>query len=287
MSRDNRLVPAAGPRSPHTGHAGGANGLAMHFCRRCGRTSRRVGERVEANRHCSSASSDSTPHADANASDGSSSHSASWLKAMKASAVVAGGSTWRAADLGVRLCRGKIDGTAAARDAATMDGCAPLPRAVRHHHRTRTGAAANATAAPLRSCATLSHCTARLWHHHRARDRTRPRNAQTLTPAHLAPRHLLKICARLAAVLDISQLLQTGLDRKSLETLVGLTECGVNPEALASVGKELRRELPARAAEEAWPQAPAAARPDVDEVARRTSLALVLGSNSSYGYTRR
>ena len=27
---------------------------------------------------------------------------------------------------------------------------------------------------------------------------------------------------------DISQLLQTGLDRKSLETLVGLTECGVN-----------------------------------------------------------
>ena len=53
----------------------------------------------------------------------------------------------------------------------------------------------------------------------------------------------LKNCARLAAVLfDISQLLQTGLDRKSLETLVGLTECGVNPEALASVVKELRRE---------------------------------------------
>ena len=60
-------------------------------------------------------------------------------------------------------------------------------------------------------------------------------------------------CARLAAVLfDISQLLQTGLDRKSLETLVGLTECGVNPEALASVVKELRRESAAlRAAEEA------------------------------------
>lgn len=51
---------------------------------------------------------------------------------------------------------------------------------------------------------------------------------------------------------DISQLLQTGLDRKSLETLVGLTECGVNPEALASVVKELRRESAAlRAAEEA------------------------------------
>ena len=63
----------------------------------------------------------------------------------------------------------------------------------------------------------------------------------------------LKNCARRAAVLfDISQLLQTGLDRKSLETLVGLTECGVNPEALASVVKELRRESAAlRAAEEA------------------------------------
>ena len=60
-------------------------------------------------------------------------------------------------------------------------------------------------------------------------------------------------CARRAAVLfDSSQLLQTGLDRKSLETLVGLTECGVNPEALASVVKELRRESAAlRAAEEA------------------------------------
>ena len=67
------------------------------------------------------------------------------------------------------------------------------------------------------------------------------------------PIALLKFCARRAAVLfDISQLLQTGLDRKSLETLVGLTECGVNPEALASVVKELRRESAAlRAAEEA------------------------------------
>ena len=98
-------------------------------------------------------------------------------------------------------------------------------------------------------------------HHRRARDRGIAHALSRLpTWPHHRPSYsktpilLLKNCvARLAAVLfDISQLLQTGLDRKSLETLVGLTECGVNPEALASVVKELRRESAAlRAAEEA------------------------------------
>ena len=41
---------------------------------------------------------------------------------------------------------------------------------------------------------------------------------------------------------DISPLLQTGLDRETLSILVDLTESGVNPEALATVVKELRRE---------------------------------------------
>ncbi|KAL1523981.1 hypothetical protein AB1Y20_018896 [Prymnesium parvum] len=41
---------------------------------------------------------------------------------------------------------------------------------------------------------------------------------------------------------DISQLLQTGLDREALSILVDLTETGVNPEALAAVVHELRRE---------------------------------------------
>ena len=45
-----------------------------------------------------------------------------------------------------------------------------------------------------------------------------------------------------AVLFDISRLLQTGLDREELSTLVGLTENGVNPEALATVVKELRRE---------------------------------------------
>ena len=46
----------------------------------------------------------------------------------------------------------------------------------------------------------------------------------------------------LDVLFDISQILHTGLDRETLEVLVGLTENGVNPEALATVVKELRRE---------------------------------------------
>jgi mitotic-spindle organizing protein 1 len=41
---------------------------------------------------------------------------------------------------------------------------------------------------------------------------------------------------------EISKILNTGLDRSTLSTLVGLCESGVNPEALAAVVKELRRE---------------------------------------------
>ncbi|CAM9478609.1 unnamed protein product [Choristocarpus tenellus] len=41
---------------------------------------------------------------------------------------------------------------------------------------------------------------------------------------------------------EISSILNTGLDRKTLRILVELIETGVNPEALAAVVKELRRE---------------------------------------------
>ncbi|CAN0256178.1 unnamed protein product [Discosporangium mesarthrocarpum] len=41
---------------------------------------------------------------------------------------------------------------------------------------------------------------------------------------------------------EISSILNTGLDRKTLSILVELVESGVNPEALAAVVKELRRE---------------------------------------------
>lgn len=45
----------------------------------------------------------------------------------------------------------------------------------------------------------------------------------------------------------ISQLLDTGLDKETLRILIGLVEAGVNPEALALIVKELRREAAALA----------------------------------------
>jgi Mitotic-spindle organizing gamma-tubulin ring associated len=44
---------------------------------------------------------------------------------------------------------------------------------------------------------------------------------------------------------EISQLLSTGLDMETLSLLISLCESGVNPEALANVVKELRREAAA------------------------------------------
>ena len=46
----------------------------------------------------------------------------------------------------------------------------------------------------------------------------------------------------LSALVEISKLLNTGLDPESLAICVKLCEAGVNPEALASVVQELRRE---------------------------------------------
>lgn len=43
-------------------------------------------------------------------------------------------------------------------------------------------------------------------------------------------------------VYEISQILDTGLDKETLSILVALVETGVNPEALAAVVRELRRE---------------------------------------------
>jgi mitotic-spindle organizing protein 1 len=43
----------------------------------------------------------------------------------------------------------------------------------------------------------------------------------------------------------ISRILDTGLDRETLRILIGLCEAGVNPEALAAIVKELRREAAA------------------------------------------
>jgi mitotic-spindle organizing protein 1 len=49
----------------------------------------------------------------------------------------------------------------------------------------------------------------------------------------------------LDTLFDISQLLNTQLDKETLATCVGMIESGVNPEALAAVIQELRREAAA------------------------------------------
>lgn len=70
----------------------------------------------------------------------------------------------------------------------------------------------------------------------------RPRPPSPPTPLAARATAAAHISSLVAVLFDISQLLQTGLDRETLSTLVGLTETGVNPEALAAVVKELRRE---------------------------------------------
>ena len=50
------------------------------------------------------------------------------------------------------------------------------------------------------------------------------------------------MCVCVVAVKEISDLLNTGLDSESLNICVQLLEAGVNPEALATVVKTLRRE---------------------------------------------
>ncbi len=49
----------------------------------------------------------------------------------------------------------------------------------------------------------------------------------------------------LELVSEISNILDTGLDKETLSILIGLLEQGVNPEALAAVVRELRREAAA------------------------------------------
>ncbi len=47
---------------------------------------------------------------------------------------------------------------------------------------------------------------------------------------------------RIIVLYEMSQLLNCGVDQRTLTLLVALIENGVNPEALANVVKELQRE---------------------------------------------
>jgi len=54
--------------------------------------------------------------------------------------------------------------------------------------------------------------------------------------------HIISARETLDTLYDISQLLNTKLDKETLATCVQMIESGVNPQALAAVIQELRRE---------------------------------------------
>ncbi|PON86728.1 Mitotic-spindle organizing protein 1B [Trema orientale] len=64
----------------------------------------------------------------------------------------------------------------------------------------------------------------------------------------------------------MSNVLDTGLDRHTLSVLIALCDLGLNPEALAAVVKELRRETTST------PPQPAAAPPPPPPPTRPSSL---------------
>ena len=83
----------------------------------------------------------------------------------------------------------------------------------------------------------------RLPAHARARPRP-PYRARALRGMSDAARETLDVAH------DVAKLLDTGLDREQLAVLIALVERGVNPEALAAVVRELRREAAALKSEE-------------------------------------
>lgn len=75
-----------------------------------------------------------------------------------------------------------------------------------------------------------------------------PRVSDSMDPASVA-----KADQSVDLLYQIGAILDTGLDKEAIRILVGLCEAGVNPEALATVVKELRREAAALAAAERKP----------------------------------
>jgi mitotic-spindle organizing protein 1 len=68
--------------------------------------------------------------------------------------------------------------------------------------------------------------------------------------SHLQSSQILAAKETFSLLQDISQLLNTGLDSESLAICVKLCENGVNPEALATVIRELRKQSEAIKREE-------------------------------------
>ena len=80
-------------------------------------------------------------------------------------------------------------------------------------------------------------------------------------------------------VYQLSLLLNAGLDRSTVALCIGLVECGVNPEALATVVKELRREAEAT-------QQPSSAAPHNGTASGSSGVDGGGGSSSSSGLRR-
>ncbi|KAL2087613.1 hypothetical protein ACEWY4_016441 [Coilia grayii] len=66
-------------------------------------------------------------------------------------------------------------------------------------------------------------------------------NLAPLTTMNYMNKNLHRHCEQHCLLLEISRLLNTGLDMESLSICVRLCEQGINPEALSSVIKELRK----------------------------------------------
>ncbi|CAH2223885.1 mitotic-spindle organizing 1, partial [Pelobates cultripes] len=67
-----------------------------------------------------------------------------------------------------------------------------------------------------------------------------------------APGSMSAVRETMDVLLEISRLLNTGLDMETLSICVRLCEQGINPEALSSVIKELRRATEALKVSEIW-----------------------------------
>lgn len=60
----------------------------------------------------------------------------------------------------------------------------------------------------------------------------------------------------LELVFQMSNILDTGLDRHTVSVLIALCDLGLNPEALAAVVKEFRRDSPATTSTPTSPSTP-------------------------------
>lgn len=75
-----------------------------------------------------------------------------------------------------------------------------------------------------------------------SRDNKRDENSKNQNTGGQSSSHVVEAKETFATLLELSKLLNTGLDSETLSICVRLCERGAHPEALATVVRELRRE---------------------------------------------